>query len=58
MTNPLWMKQWSPYVAGADIGVLSWFAYAAENPPIGITIASEDTAAQLTCPEVILWRNS
>ena len=27
MANPLSMKSWSPYVAGAGIGLLSWFAW-------------------------------
>lgn len=39
------MKSWSPYVVGAGIGVLSWFAFATANHPIGITTAFENTAA-------------
>jgi uncharacterized protein len=38
-------KSWSPYVVGAAIGVLSWFAFATVNKPIGITTAFENTAA-------------
>jgi hypothetical protein len=34
MNNPLKMKSWSPYVVGAGIGVLSWFAFATANHPI------------------------
>ena len=45
MNNPLTMKSWSPYVVGAEIGVLSWFAFATANHPIGITTAFENTAA-------------
>jgi hypothetical protein len=39
------MKSWSPYVVGAAIGVLSWFAFASADQPIGITTAFEHTAA-------------
>jgi uncharacterized membrane protein YedE/YeeE len=45
MTNPLCHKSWSPYVVGALIGVLSWFAFATADKPIGITTAFEHTAA-------------
>lgn len=39
------MKSWSPYVVGAGIGLLSWFAFATADRPIGITTAFENTAA-------------
>ena len=45
MINPLTMKSWSPYVVGAGIGVLSWFAFATADHPIGVTTAFENTAA-------------
>jgi hypothetical protein len=45
MSNPFTMKSWSPYVVGAAIGVLSWFAFATADRPIGITTAFEHTAA-------------
>ena len=45
MKNPLKMKSWSPYVVGAGIGVLSWFAFATANKPIGVTTAFEYSAA-------------
>lgn len=45
MTNPLRRQSWSPYVVGALIGVLSWFAFATADKPIGITTAFEHTAA-------------
>jgi uncharacterized membrane protein YedE/YeeE len=45
MTTPLSQKSWSPYVVGALIGVLSWFAFATVDKPIGITTAFEHTAA-------------
>jgi uncharacterized membrane protein YedE/YeeE len=38
-------KAWSPYIVGAGIGILSWFAFASVNKPIGITTAFENTAA-------------
>jgi hypothetical protein len=37
------MKSWSPYVVG--IGVLSWFAFATANHPLGVSTAFEHTAA-------------
>ena len=43
--NPLAFKAWSPYAAGAGIGVLSWFAFATVDRPIGVTTAFESTAA-------------
>lgn len=43
--NPLAQKSWSPYAVGALIGVLSWFAFATANKPIGITTAFEYSAA-------------
>jgi hypothetical protein len=45
MANPLTMKSWSPYVAGAGIGLLSWFAFATADHPIGVTTAFEHSAA-------------
>lgn len=43
--NPITLRSWSPYVAGAGIGVLSWFAFATAGRPIGVTTAFESTAA-------------
>lgn len=43
--NPLTLKSWSPYVVGAGIGILSWFAFATADHPIGVTTAFESTAA-------------
>ena len=45
MINPLSMKSWSPYIAGAGIGILSWFAFASADRPIGVTTAFEYSAA-------------
>jgi uncharacterized protein len=55
VTNPFTMKSWSPYVVGAAIGGLSWFAFATADQPIGITTAFEHTAAlagKAVAPEV------
>lgn len=45
MTNPLTMKSWSPYVVGIGIGMLSWFAFATADHPLGVSTAFEHTAA-------------
>ncbi len=45
MANPFTMKSWSPYIAGAGIGLLSWFAFATADHPIGVTTAFEHSAA-------------
>ncbi len=45
MINPLTMKSWSPYVVGIGIGVLSWFAFAVADNPLGISTAFEHSAA-------------
>ena len=45
MTNPFARRAWSPYVVGATIGVLCWFAFATADEPIGITTGFENTAA-------------
>lgn len=53
--NPLYHTSWSPYVAGAGIGMLSWFAFATADRPIGVTTAFESTAAlaqKATAPEI------
>jgi hypothetical protein len=39
------IKSWSPYLVGAGIGVLSWFAFISAEHPLGITTAFEHTAA-------------
>jgi hypothetical protein len=45
MNNPVSMKSWSPYVAGAGTGILSWFEFATADRPIGVTTAFEYRAA-------------
>jgi len=45
MTNPLTMESWSPYVVGIGVGVLSWFAFAFADQPLGVSTAFEHSAA-------------
>jgi len=45
VTNPLSLKSWPPYAVGVGIGLLSWFAFATANHPLGISTAFEHTAA-------------
>jgi uncharacterized protein len=55
MANPLTQKSWPPYVVGAAIGVLSWFAFWSADNPLGITTPFEHTAAlagQAVVPQV------
>ena len=42
-----WLRQraWSPYVAGALIGVLSWFAFVTADEPLGVSTAIVQTVA-------------
>src|SRR4051812_23081019 len=44
MTNPLTTKSWSPYVVGAGIGILSWFAFATADKHLAITLQYEHIA--------------
>jgi len=45
MANPLTMKSWSPYVVGAGLGMLSWFAFATADKHLAITLQYEHIAA-------------
>ena len=45
MFNIMKTKSWSPYLVGAGIGALSWFAFLTADHPLGITTAFETTAA-------------
>lgn len=45
--NPLTRVRWSPYLVGAGIGVLSWFAFATVDRGIGVTTAFEEAAARV-----------
>ena len=55
MTNWMTSKSWSPYVVGASIGVLSWFAFVSADHPLGFSTAFETTGAltlQMATPSV------
>jgi hypothetical protein len=41
------MKRWSPYLVGALIGVLSWFAFASVDRAIGVSTAVSKTAGMI-----------
>ena len=59
MKNPLTMKSWYPYIAGAGIGLLSWFAFATADRPICVTTAFEYSAALSVKAAVpLLWDRS
>ena len=41
---------WSPYLIGAGIGVLSWIVFAVANNPIGITTALSQISGGVASP--------
>ncbi len=41
------MKAWSPYAAGAGIGILSWFAFLLSDHPLGVSTAFAKTSGML-----------
>lgn len=43
----LLMRNWSPYVVGAGIGVLSWLAFLLSNKPIGCSTAFARTSGMI-----------
>ncbi len=45
MKNPLMMKSWSPYVAGAGIGILCWFIFLFFDRVLGFAGAYVHIAA-------------
>jgi uncharacterized membrane protein YedE/YeeE len=45
--NPFRMRSWSPYLVGAGIGVLSWFAFATTDNHLAITLQYEHIAAMV-----------
>jgi uncharacterized protein len=45
LRNILTRKAWPPYVVGTGIGVLSCFAFASADHPLGVSTAFETTAA-------------
>lgn len=52
---------WTPYLTGAGIGVLSWAAFAIADDPLGITTALSAIAGYAAMPFVgaeAVWRNA
>jgi uncharacterized protein len=47
MMDWLGMKEWSPYAAGAGIGVLSWLAFLLSDRPIGCSTAFSRTSGMI-----------
>ena len=43
---------WSPYLVGAGIGVLSWLAFAAFGDPLGVTTAYSRIASLFAIPVI------
>lgn len=43
-------RQWSPYIVGSALGVLSWIAFLTADHPLGVTTAFEYTAGLLLKP--------
>lgn len=43
----LFQAQWSPYIAGIGIGILSWFAFLLSNKPIGCSTAFSRTSGMI-----------
>ena len=41
---------WSPYLIGAGIGVLSWIAFVVANNPLGITTALSQVSGAVASP--------
>jgi hypothetical protein len=47
LSGLLAMKGWSPYVAGAGIGILSWFAFLLSDHPLGVSTAFAKTSGMI-----------
>ncbi len=45
--NWLQMAQWSPYICGAGIGVLSWLTFLLSDKPIGTSTSYARTAGMV-----------
>lgn len=43
----LTLKYWSPYLAGAGIGILSWFTFLLSDKPIGCSTAFARTSGMI-----------
>jgi uncharacterized protein len=52
---------WTPYLVGAGIGVLSWLAFAVADDPLGVTTALSAVAGFAAMPltgAAAVWHNS
>lgn len=49
MRNPLTMTRWSPYAAGAGIGVLSWATFLFMNKALGTSTTMVNAAGLAEC---------
>lgn len=45
-------SRWNPYVVGAGLGVLSWFAFAVANQPLGISTALSASSSVCVLPVI------
>ena len=43
----LMMEQWSPYICGAGIGILSWFTFLLSDKPLGTSTSYARTAGMV-----------
>jgi uncharacterized membrane protein YedE/YeeE len=48
--KPAAKARWNPYLVGAGIGVLSWFAFGVINQPLGISTALSATSSVCALP--------
>ncbi len=46
------IRDWTPYAAGAGIGILSWIVFAVVDAPIGITTALSQAAGAAAAPVI------
>jgi uncharacterized protein len=47
VTNPFTMRSWPPYLVGAGLGLLSWFAFFTADKHLAITLQYEHVAAMI-----------
>ena len=47
MTEWFMMASWSPYIAGAGIGILIWLAFLLSDSPLGSSTAYAKTAGKV-----------
>ena len=47
MLEWLYLELWSPYIAGAGIGILCWFTFLLSDKPIGCSTAFTRTSGMI-----------